>query len=399
MTECDTLFMIGSGFPYAGFMPEEGRARGVQIDIEPDMLSLRYPMEVNLVGDAAEILRLLLPLLKRKQDRKSRGEIEKQVVAWWKLLEERAMQPAKPVNPQRVVWELSPRLPDNAIVTSESGSCANWYARDLKMRRGMMASFSGGLPSMGAAVPYAIAAKFAHPERAVVGLVGDGAMQMNNMAELITVAKYWRERVDPCWVMCVFNNEDLNQVTWEQRVMEGDPKFDASQNMPNVSYHRFAEMMGLRVSTSMILRGWDPRGTRPWRRSARSCSKSRLTRRSHRCHRTSPSTRRRNFHRAWRKASLARERWWPARRANSSAPFCLTIRTSRPRNRASVRPKEGHAHQEKHPKVNAAGEITHVFGHRFVLKTGSKCRCPCRLFWWYRSFGINDEPGPRGAGL
>jgi pyruvate dehydrogenase (quinone) len=156
------------------------------------------------------------------------------------------MQPAKPVNPQRVAWELSARLPENAIITSDSGSCANWYARDLKMRRGMMASLSGGLASMGAAVPYAIAAKFAHPDRPVIGLVGDGAMQMNNMAELITVAKYWREWDNPCWVMCVFNNEDLNQVTWEQRVMEGDPKFDASQNIPNVPYHRFAEMIGLK---------------------------------------------------------------------------------------------------------------------------------------------------------
>jgi pyruvate dehydrogenase (quinone) len=246
MTECDTLFMIGSGFSYSEFLPEEGQARGVQIDIEPDMLSLRFPMEVNLVGDAAETLRLLARLLNRKEDRKWRGEIENQVADWWKLSSERAMQPAKPVNPQRVAWELSPRLPDNAIVTSDSGSCANWYARDLKMRRGMMASLSGGLASMGAAVPYAIAAKFAHPDRPVVGLVGDGAMQMNNMAELITVAKYWRKWADSRWVMCVFNNEDLNQVTWEQRVMEGDPKFDASQNIPNVPYHRFAEMIGLK---------------------------------------------------------------------------------------------------------------------------------------------------------
>jgi pyruvate dehydrogenase (quinone) len=246
MTGCDTLLMVGSGFPYSEFMPEEGQARGVQIDIEPDMLSLRYPMEVNLVGDGAETLRLLLPLLDQKTDRKWRGQVEKQVAEWWKLLEERAMQPASPINRQRVAWELSPRLPDNVIVTSDSGSCANWYARDLKMRRGVMASLSGGLASMGAAVPYAIAAKFAHPDRPVVGLVGDGAMQMNNMAELITVAKYWREWVDPCWVMCVFNNEDLNQVTWEQRVMEGDPKFDASQKIPNVPYHRFAEMIGLK---------------------------------------------------------------------------------------------------------------------------------------------------------
>ena len=156
------------------------------------------------------------------------------------------MQPANPVNPQRVTWELSPRLPDDAIVTSDSGSCANWYARDLKMRRGMMASLSGGLASMGAAVPYAIAAKFAHPDRPVIALVGDGAMQMNNMAELITVAKYWRNWDDKRWIVCVFNNEDLNQVTWEQRVMEGDPKFDASQKIPNVPYHRFAELIGLK---------------------------------------------------------------------------------------------------------------------------------------------------------
>ncbi len=155
------------------------------------------------------------------------------------------MQPANPVNPQRVTWELSPRLPANVILTSDSGSCANWYARDIKIRRGMMASLSGGLASMGAAVPYAIAAKFAHPDRPVIALVGDGAMQMNNMAELITVAKYWREWANPQWIVCVFNNEDLNQVTWEQRVMEGDPKFSASQDIPNVPYHRFAELIGL----------------------------------------------------------------------------------------------------------------------------------------------------------
>jgi len=245
MTECDTLLMIGSGFPYSEFLPEEGQARGVQIDIAADMLSLRYPMEVNLVGDAAETLRALLPLLEAKQGGSWRQQIARNMEKWWRTLEERALQPAAPVNPQRVVWELSPRIPDNAIVTSDSGSCANWYARDLKVRAGMMCSLSGGLASMGAAVPYAIAAKFAHPDRPVIALVGDGAMQMNNMAELITVAKYWRNWSDPRWIVCVFNNEDLNQVTWEQRVMEGDPKFKASQDIPNVPYHRFAELIGL----------------------------------------------------------------------------------------------------------------------------------------------------------
>jgi pyruvate dehydrogenase (quinone) len=246
MMECDTLLMIGSGFPYSEFLPKEGQARGVQIDIAPDMLSLRYPMEVNLVGDAAETLRLLLPMLKQKSDGAWRKEIASNLKGWWKTLEARAMESANPVNPQRVTWELSPRLPDRVIITSDSGSCANWYARDLKIRTGMMASLSGGLASMGAAVPYAIAAKFAHPDRPVVALVGDGAMQMNNMAELITVAKYWKQWSDHRWIVCVFNNEDLNQVTWEQRVMEGDPKFNASQQIPNVPYHRFGELIGLK---------------------------------------------------------------------------------------------------------------------------------------------------------
>jgi pyruvate dehydrogenase (quinone) len=261
MTECDTLLMIGSGFPYSEFLPQEGKARGVQIDIEPEMLSLRFPMEVNLVGDATETLKALLPLLREKPDQSWRAKVEGWTRDWWKVLEARAKEPAKPINPQRVAWELSPRLPERAIITSDSGSCANWYARDLKIRRGMMCSLSGGLASMGAAVPYAIAAKFAYPERPVVALVGDGAMQMNNMAELITVAKYWRQWSNPRWICGVFNNEDLNQVTWEQRVMEGDPKFNASQQIPNVPYHKFAEMIGLKGvyvdSPDAVARAWE----------------------------------------------------------------------------------------------------------------------------------------------
>lgn len=246
MTGCDTLLMIGSGFPYSEFLPKEGQARGVQIDLKADMLSIRYPMEVNLMGDSVETLRALLPLLNEKSDHSWRATIEKNVAAWWKEAEARAMHSAEPVNPQRVAWELSPRLPERAIVTSDSGSCANWFARDVKIRRGMMCSLSGGLASMGAAVPYAIAAKFAHPDRPVIALVGDGAMQMNNMAELITVAKYWKGWTNNTWVVCVFNNQDLNQVTWEQRVINGDPKFNATQQIPNVPYHQFAELIGLR---------------------------------------------------------------------------------------------------------------------------------------------------------
>ncbi|QXI50976.1 thiamine pyrophosphate-requiring protein [Pseudomonas alvandae] len=246
MAGCDTLMMIGSGFPYAEFLPGEGQARGVQIDLQPDMLSLRYPMEVNLQGDSADTLRALLPLIEEKTDRAWRKKIEGWRADWDKTLEKRALVSAKPINPQRVTYELSPRLPDRAIITSDSGSCANWYTRDVQIRRGMMCSLSGGLASMGAAVPYAIAAKFCHPDRPVIALVGDGAMQMNNMAELITVAKYWRTWTNTTWICAVFNNQDLNQVTWEQRVMEGDPKFEASQDIPDVPYHLFAESIGLK---------------------------------------------------------------------------------------------------------------------------------------------------------
>jgi pyruvate dehydrogenase (quinone) len=246
MTACDTLLMVGTGFPWSEFLPKTGAARAVQIDIDPAMLSLRYPCEVNLHGDAAETLRLLLPMLIQKSDRSWRETIEGSMRDWWQTLEARAFTNAHPVNPQRVVWEMSPRLPDNAIITSDSGSCANWYARDYRVKAGQMCSLSGGLASMGAAVPYAIGAKFAHPDRPVIALVGDGAMQMNNMAELITIAKYRDRWADPRLVTGVFNNEDLNEVTWEQRVMNGNPRYDASQDIPDVRYSQFAEQIGLK---------------------------------------------------------------------------------------------------------------------------------------------------------
>ena len=246
MNGCDTLLMIGTGFPWSEFLPRSGAARAVQIDVDPAMLSLRYPCEVNLHGSAKETLQALLPMLERKKDRSWRDEIENWMKDWWQALEARAKTKAHPVNPQRAVWEMSPRLPENAIVTSDSGSCANWYARDYRVKRGQMGSVSGGLASMGAAVPYAIGAKFAHPDRPVIALVGDGAMQMNNMAELITSAKYADRWADKRLVTCVFNNEDLNEVTWEQRVMNGNPRYDASQDIPDVRYSRFAELIGLK---------------------------------------------------------------------------------------------------------------------------------------------------------
>ena len=246
MTGCDTLLMVGTSFPYSEFLPEEGKARGVQIDLDGRMLGIRYPTEVNLVGDSAETLRALLPQLQRKEDRAWREKVEEAVADWWGVLEERAMNDAHPINPQRVFWELSSRLPDDCILSADSGSVANWFARDLKLRRGMMASLSGNLATMGCGVPYAIAAKFAHPDRVAIALVGDGAMQMNGLNELITVAKYWQRWSDPRLLVLVLNNGDLNQVTWEQRVMEGDPKYEASQNVPAFDYARFAEALGLK---------------------------------------------------------------------------------------------------------------------------------------------------------
>src|SRR5215203_3746399 len=197
------------------------------------MVGIRYPMDVNLVGDSKATLERLIPLLERKEDRSWRDEIEDGVRGWWKLMEERALQDASPVNPQRLFWELSPRLPENCILAADSGSAANWFARDLKLRKGMMASLSGTLATMGPGVPYAIAAKFAFPDRPVIAMVGDGSMQMNGINELITVEKYWREWSDPRLIILVLYNHDLNQVTWEQRAFAGDPKFEGSQSLPD----------------------------------------------------------------------------------------------------------------------------------------------------------------------
>jgi len=246
MTGCDTLLMIGSGFPYSEFLPEEGQARGVQIDLDGRMLSLRYPMEVNLVGDSKETLRGLIPLLKRNTDRTWRQRIERSVARWWQVLEARAMNEAKPINPQRVFWELSPRLPEDVILTGDSGTVASWYARDVKVRGDrMMGSLSGGLATMGPAIPYALTAKIAHPSRPVVALLGDGAMQMLGINGLITIAREWRRWADPRLVVMVLNNGDLNMVTWEQRSTEGDPKFEGSQDLPSFPYAQYARMLGL----------------------------------------------------------------------------------------------------------------------------------------------------------
>ncbi len=246
MKECDTLLMIGSSFPYSEFLPKPGTARGVQIDLDATRLSLRYPMEVSMVGDSATALRALLPMLEQKKRDGWRDGIEKGVAGWWKTLEARAMVAAEPINPQRVFWELSKRLPENCIMTGDSGSVANWYARDIKMRRGMMGSLSGSLASLGAATPYAMAAKMAFPERVVIAFIGDGAMQMNGLNVMITISKYWKEWSDPRLIVMVLNNQDLNQVTWEERVQLGEGKTESTQSIPDFAYHSYAELLGLK---------------------------------------------------------------------------------------------------------------------------------------------------------
>jgi len=247
MRDCDTLLIVGSNFPYSQFLPKYGQARAVQIDIDGTAIGMRYPTELNIVADAATALDNLIPLLARNDDRSWQETIEKNVARWWETMQRQANLSAKPSNPMRIAWELSERLPSNAIVTADSGSSTNWYARCLKFREGMRGSLSGTLATMGPAVPYAIGAKFAHPDRPVIALVGDGAMQMNGLAELLTIRRYRDLWSDQRLIVCIFHNNDLNQVTWELRAMGGAPKFEESQSLPDVSYADVARSMGLRA--------------------------------------------------------------------------------------------------------------------------------------------------------
>jgi pyruvate dehydrogenase (quinone) len=261
MRDCDTLLTVGSSFPYTQFMPEFDQARAVQIDRDGRFVGMRYPYEVNLVGDAGTTLRALLPQLRRHEDRSWQETVEKNVESWWSDMEAEAMVAADPVNPMRLFWELSSRLPDNVIVSADSGSSANWYARHLRFRGDMRGSLSGNLATMGPGVPYAIGAKFAHPDRPAIAFSGDGAMQMNGMNELITIKRYWQEWTDPRLVVAVLHNNDLNQVTWEMRAMSGAPKFEESQQLPDVDYAAFAASLGFATQTitdpDQIAPAWD----------------------------------------------------------------------------------------------------------------------------------------------
>jgi pyruvate dehydrogenase (quinone) len=249
MQGCDTLLTVGSSFPYTQFLPELDQARAVQIDVDGALIGMRYPYEVNLVGDAAATLRALVPLLEQKRDRAWREDIEAGVTRWWETMAAEAHVSADPVNPMRIFHEFSAAAPHDAIVTADSGSSADWYARHVRMRGAMRGSLSGTLATMGNAVPYAIGAKFAHPDRPAIAFEGDGAMQMNGLAELLTISRYWQEWTDPRLVVAVLHNSDLNQVTWELRAMGGTPEFVESQALPEVSYAGFAASLGLGAVT------------------------------------------------------------------------------------------------------------------------------------------------------
>ncbi|HET7682187.1 MAG TPA: thiamine pyrophosphate-requiring protein [Marmoricola sp.] len=261
MMDCDTLLTVGSSFPYTQFMPPLDQARAVQIDIDPTMIGMRYPYEVNLVGDARATLRALIPQLQRKDDRGWQDKIRDDVAEWWRDMDAEAHVTADRVNPMLLFSEASPRLPDDSIVVADSGSAANWYARQIKMRGTMRGSLSGNLATMGPAVPYAIGAKWAHPGRPVIAFEGDGAMQMNGLAELITIRRYWETWRDPRLVVAVLHNDDLNQVTWEMRAMGGSPKLVESQRVPDVSYADFARSIGLNAVTvtepGQVGEAWD----------------------------------------------------------------------------------------------------------------------------------------------
>jgi pyruvate dehydrogenase (quinone) len=258
---CDCLFMIGSSFPYAEWLPEDGSVKGIQIDIDGRMIGARYPMDVNLVGDSRATLAALIPHLQRKEDRSWRETIEDEVERWWTLMEKRAELEADPINPQFVFQELNKRLPDNCILTADSGSATNWWARHLKLRTGMKAALSGTLATMCPGVPYALAAKFAFPDRPVIASLGDGAMQMLGINALIDLIHYSPRFSNKQAIVTVLNNGDLNQVTWEQRVLAGDPRLDASQLLPQFPYARYAELLGakgIRVeSPDQVGDAWD----------------------------------------------------------------------------------------------------------------------------------------------
>ncbi len=260
MQDCDTLLMVGSNYPYAEFLPKTGQARGVQIDLSPRHLSLRYPMEVNLAGDAKATLAALLPHLTRQEDRGWQEKVIEGMKDWNEVTEREAMTEADPINPRYVYHLLNERLPHNCIVTADAGSTADWYGHHIRLGRDMSGNLSGMLASMLASMPYAVAAKFAHPDRPVVCTIGDGAFQMLGMNELLTVKRHWASWADPRFIVLVLHNNDLTQVSWEMREV-GDPRYDTAQRVESMDYAAFAEVLGLRGITvdkpDQVAAAWD----------------------------------------------------------------------------------------------------------------------------------------------
>ena len=236
LEDCDTLFMVGTSFPYLEFMPKPGQAKGVQIDIDPKRIALRYPVEVGLVGDSKSVLQHLIPLLKRKEDRGFLKMAQAGMKDWWERMEKQATRMDKPMKPQVPAWELGKRLRNDAIVSCDSGTIATWWARHVPARKGQMHSLSGTLATMAPGLPYTLAAQVAYPNRQCIAFVGDGGFSML-MADFVTAVKYKL----PIKVV-IIKNDTLGQIKWEQMVFLGNPEYGVQ--LHPIDFAEFAHACG-----------------------------------------------------------------------------------------------------------------------------------------------------------
>jgi pyruvate dehydrogenase (quinone) len=247
MEDCDTLVMLGTNYPYGEFLPDSGAARAVQIDLRPEQLGVRYPTEVNLWGDVGATLSALLPMLEQTTDRSWQDRLAGEMAGWEREMQAQAMASYDDgANPRRFFHELNARLPDDVIVTADAGTTADWYGHHVRLGRGMRGDLSGRLATMLAAMPYAMAAKFAFPDRPVVCTIGDGAFQMLGMNELITLKKYGKQWANKQFVILVMHNDDLAQVSWEMRTEDANPLWRAAQDVESIDYAGFAQLLGFR---------------------------------------------------------------------------------------------------------------------------------------------------------
>jgi pyruvate dehydrogenase (quinone)/pyruvate oxidase len=241
MEDCDTILIVGSSFPYIEFMPRPGQARGVQIELDPARVGLRYPVEIGLVGDCRRSLQALLPLLKKNGKRGFLAQAQSSMQDWNKLMEKQATATTSPMKPQVVAAELGKRLAANAIVSCDSGTIATWWARHIPARRGQMHTVSGNLATMACGLPYAIAAQVAYPNRQCVAFVGDGGFTML-MGDFVTAVRYQL----PVKVI-VMKNNSLGQIKWEQMVFLGNPEFGC--DLTPIDFAAFARACGAKGYT------------------------------------------------------------------------------------------------------------------------------------------------------